>query len=83
MNEQQITELLWRFYAGDQKALEELYQLTGKFAFFHARTMVRQDEEAWKFVEIFYTDLYKAQAIPASEALNQLPPLQKTAVWGF
>ncbi len=139
MDEQQITGLLRRFYAGDQKALEELYRLTGKFAFFHARTMVRQDEEAWKFVETFYTDLYKAQAIPTSEekvdgwlaswilkegqkllaarqgtvssvhagnaptlpeedksailddslipvlaeALNQLPPLQKTAVWGF
>ena len=139
MNKQQITGLLRRFYAGDQKALEELYRLTGKFAFFHARTMVQQDEEAWKFVETFYTDLYKAQAIPTSEekvdgwlaswilkegqkllaarqgtvssvhagnaptlpeedksaifddslipvlaeALNQLPPLQKTAVWGF
>ena len=101
--------------------------------------MVQQDEEAWKFVETFYTDLYKAQAIPTSEekvdgwlaswilkegqkllaarqgtvssvhasnaptlpeedksaifddslipvlaeALNQLPQLQKTAVWGF
>lgn len=45
MNKQQITGLLRRFYAGDQKALEELYRLTGKFAFFHARTMVQQDEE--------------------------------------
>ncbi|WP_294340284.1 hypothetical protein [uncultured Clostridium sp.] len=42
MNEQQITELLRRFYAGDQKALEELYRLTGKFAFFHARTMASE-----------------------------------------
>ena len=36
MNKQQITGLLRRFYAGDQKALEELYRLTGKFAFFQA-----------------------------------------------
>ena len=139
MNEQQITELLRRFYAGDQKALEELFRLTGKFAFFHARTMVQKDEEAWKFIETFYMSLYKAQAIPESEenvdgwfagwilkegqkllaarqgtvssvhagnaptlpeedksavlddslipvlaeALNQLPPLQKTAIWGY
>lgn len=139
MNEQQITELLRRFYAGDQKALEELFRLTGKFAFFHAQTMVQQEKEAWEFVETFYMNLYKAQSIPESEenidkwfagwllkqgqqllaarqgtvssvhagnaptlpeedknavldnsllpvlteALEQLPPLQKIAIWGY
>lgn len=138
MNEQQTTELLRRFYAGDQKALEELFRLTGKFAFFHAQTMVQQEKEAWEFVETFYMNLYKAQSVPESEenidkwfaggllkqgqpllaarqgtvssvhagnaptlpeedknavldnnllpvlteALEQLPPLQKTAIWG-
>lgn len=44
---------------GDTLAFEELYRLTYKYAYFHARSILHDDDEAWDLVQETYIAVYQ------------------------
>lgn len=44
---------------GDKKAFEELYNLTYKYAFFHAKSILKDKNEAWDLVQDTYIAVYQ------------------------
>lgn len=44
---------------GDTMAFEELYRLTYKYAYFHARSILHDDDEAWDLVQETYIAVYQ------------------------
>ena len=44
---------------GDALAFEELYRLTYKYAYFHARSILHDDNEAWDLVQETYIAVYQ------------------------
>ncbi|EEG56812.1 Sigma-70 region 2, partial [[Clostridium] asparagiforme DSM 15981] len=44
---------------GDTMAFEELYRLTYKYAYFHARSILHDDNEAWDLVQETYIAVYQ------------------------
>ena len=44
---------------GDEQAFEELYRLTFKYAYFHARSILHDDDEAWDLVQEVYIAVYR------------------------
>ena len=44
---------------GDAMAFEELYRLTYKYAYFHARSILHDDNEAWDLVQETYIAVYQ------------------------
>lgn len=45
MREESLEKLVGRFRKGDTLAFEEIYRETSKFAFFHAKAIVKEEEE--------------------------------------
>ena len=44
---------------GDAMAFEELYRLTYKYAYFHAKSILHDDDEAWDLVQETYIAVYQ------------------------
>lgn len=44
---------------GDTKAFEDLYNLTYKYAFFHAKSILKDENEAWDLVQDTYIAVYQ------------------------
>ncbi len=44
---------------GDAQAFEELYRLTYKYAYFHAKSILHDDDEAWDLVQETYIAVYQ------------------------
>ena len=44
---------------GDAKAFEDLYNLTYKYAYFHAKSMLKDENEAWDLVQDTYIAVYQ------------------------
>lgn len=44
---------------GDAMAFEELYRLTHKYAYFHAKSILHDDDEAWDLVQETYIAVYQ------------------------
>lgn len=44
---------------GDTKAFEDLYNLTYKYAFFHAKSILKDEDEAWDLVQDTYIAVYQ------------------------
>lgn len=44
---------------GDAKAFEDLYNLTYKYAFFHAKSILKEENEAWDLVQDTYIAVYQ------------------------
>ena len=44
---------------GDAKAFEDLYNLTYKYAFFHAKSILKDENEAWDLVQDTYIAVYQ------------------------
>lgn len=44
---------------GDKKAFEDLYNLTYKYAFFHAKSILKDEDEAWDLVQDTYIAVYQ------------------------
>lgn len=55
----QLEKLVMQARAGDGQAFEELYNLTYRLVYFHAKALSRDEDEAWDLVQETYLTAYR------------------------